>query len=102
MYEVKRKGANGEETIMYQSWYDVWLEGWTVGPIYLVVGLITIVATPFVALYSIAKPRCMGYSQRYRTAGTAFKDKQPVVFPTTPQSEPLTAPDPTNTCDHNT
>ncbi len=68
MYTKKFVEKDGTKvTATYQSWYEVWWEGWLVSGIYFLSGLIGFFITPFMAIRAIFNPPCISYHGEYRS-----------------------------------
>jgi hypothetical protein len=62
MYTKKWCDEGIEHIEIYQSWYDVLWEGLILGSLYVIAGLIMLICTPFLTIYSIWNPVCLGNS----------------------------------------
>lgn len=89
MYTKKYTTEDGTEVAeTFQSWYDVLKEGWMLSFFYLLIGLIGLVATPFMAIWAIFRPTpqfsssyrnrtCFSGSEDQRVSGTLTSHSQP-------------------------
>lgn len=59
MYERKYIKDGYEVTETYQSWYEVWWEGWMMSGVYFICGVVGFFVTPFMAIRSLWYPNCV-------------------------------------------
>ena len=72
---TKKYEKDGENIVeFYRSWYDELWDGWIYSFWSIVIGLMSFVCTPFIALYSIWNPRCVG--GEYEVGTTTNKNKK--------------------------
>lgn len=60
------KGFYLRRTTRYQSWYNVLLDGWNMGFWFIITGIISIIASPFLAIHCYFYPDayCVGNEER--------------------------------------
>jgi len=65
MYVKEYIKDNKHFTARYKSWYDVLFEGWGVSLVFLFTGLLGLFCSPFVAIWTLWKPMCVGSGVRH-------------------------------------